>query len=352
MKNKLVKTVLIIGLIIGIVVILYYGRTLLLPLAFAGLLAMLFTPLSEKLENKGVPRWGSITICVLILLLAIGVVLGAVSWQAKSLVEDWSKVQQEFQSKAQDFETYLTDNVGLTEEQIQQFKERFSGRSSQLQAWAGRFFGSFISVLGSSLLVIIYLILLLMARERITAFVLRLARDDQRDTAREIMWSAREIASKYLVGRLILIGILAVVYAIGFSVFGLQYAIPIAILAAVLTIIPYLGNIIGGVIALGMGLVTSGGVTVLLGVLGTMSFAQVLESYVLEPWIVGKKVTLNPLFTVVSIIAFSTVWGIAGTILALPITGMLKEAFDRIPPLHPFAFLMDIKDFDKDEIER
>lgn len=340
MNKNLKQTTFIILLVIGIVAILYFGSGFILPLAFAGLIAMLFTPLSNKLERHGIPRWGSISICVLILLTVVSVLAGVVVWQANSMIQNWSKVQEQFQKEQQQFEDYLVNTVGLSQEQVTQMENRISNQTGKIRSWAQAFFGSVFSAISNGFIFLIYLILLLLERERLYAFVVKAVPFEEEDKAEDVMNEARKIASKYFTGRLIIIAILAVAYAIGFMVSGINYAIPIAILAAVLSIVPYVGNIFGGLIAVAIGLVTGGGFGAIVGVLITMTVMQVIENYVLEPWIVGKIVTLNPLCTIVVVVGFSVMWGVMGTILSIPIAAIAKEFFDHIEDLKPIGFVM------------
>lgn len=346
--HKLSRAVLIQFLIIGAVVILYFGRTFLLPVAFGGLFAMLFTPLSLKMIKIGIPQWGAILICLLILLLSFALLAGAVTYQINEFVKDWSTIQQELEKSRQGVEDYLVNQLGIiTKAQIEEIRNDISQEFSDFQSWMGDFFGSFLSGITGSFLVLAYMVFFMLARKRITAFILKFYAEENREAGEDMAYSLRQVASQYFIGRLILILILAVFYAIGFLIFGLQYAIPIALFAAAMSIIPYIGNIIGGLIAIIMALVTGGGLSVVLGVLGTMSVVQIIENNILEPWVVGSKVSLNPLFTILVLIGFSIIWGIAGTILAIPLGGILKLIFDRTESLKPIGFVMGIDNFDK-----
>lgn len=346
-NNKLLQTGLILFLIISSVVILYFGKTFLLPVAFGGLFAMLFTPLSLRLIKVGIPQWLAIMICLFILLLSFAVLAGAVTYQISEFVRDWDTIRQEFMNGQATVEQYLVQEWGLvTQEQLQNVRENIAEEFSNFQSWMGDFFGSFLSGLTGSILVLAYMVFFMLSRKRITAFILKWYPEEEQEAGRKLAYKMRQVASEYFIGRLILIVILCVFYAIGFLVFGLDYAIPVAIFAAVMSIIPYIGNIIGGIIALAIALATGGGLVVLLGVFGTMSVAQVIENNILEPWIVGSQVSLNPLFTILILIGFSILWGIAGTILAIPVGGILKVIFDRTPSMQPIGFVMGVDDFD------
>lgn len=345
--KPLPKVVYILLLIIGTVVILYYGKSFLVPLAFGSLFAMLFTPVKHWLMDHGIPRIGAILLCLLSLLLIFGLFFVVILWQGHTLAQDWPQVQEEITKKGDQLEDWAIQNIGIvSEERIQKIKENFGNQKQSYIDWIKGSMGSVLDAFVQGLLAVVYMVFLMLVSRRLHDFILRIVPDKEDDKAEFLMESARDQVSSYFFGRLILVGILAVLYAVGFSIFGLKYAIPIGLLAGVVTFIPYIGNIIGGGMALLIALATGGDSTVLFGVLGTMTLVQVMENYVLEPWIVGSEVSLNPFFTFVSIIAFSLIWGIAGTILAIPIVAILKTIFDHVDPLEPFGFVMGIEETD------
>lgn len=347
--HKLTKTVLILLLTITVVVILYFGRPLLIPLAFGGFFAMLFTPMARWLVDKGVPKTAAVLVCLFSLVFIFSVVLGAISWQGASLAEDWPKIKEELSSQAEQAQEWAITNIGIaSKSRIEQIKEQLAKQKENIGSWVKNFLGSLFDTLTNALLALAFMAFLMLTSKRLHRFALQLAPENKRKDTKVMIETAREKAADYFIGRSILVGIQCILYAIGFSIFGLQYAIPIGILAGLLTFIPYVGNIMGGSMALLVALATGGGGTVALGVLGTMGVVQVVENYILEPWIVGSEVSLNPLFTFGSIIALSFIWGIAGTVLAVPIAAILKTVFDHSESLQPFGYVMGLKEEEAD----
>ncbi|PAM93509.1 AI-2E family transporter, partial [Flavobacterium sp. IR1] len=115
-----------------------------------------------------------------------------------------------------------------------------------------------------------------------------------------------------MLGKLILIGLLAVVYYIGLGISGVSNFILVSIIEALLTLIPYFGNIIGLSLAMAFGYLTSGELGVLIGVLITFTVSQFLESYVLQPYVVGDKVDLHPFTVIVVVVLGGALWGVIG----------------------------------------
>lgn len=381
LKDPLGRFVLKIALIIGIVLILYYGRKLFIPLAIAGLLAMLFNPMQNALERHGWARKWSVTACTIVLLLIFGGLFFGLGQQVANFADQWPKIKRQAVEKLEQVHSQIAgeeaaastqnatnsadaegqNNASGNQQQPADSSSSTGGNPEQSTQGGGssgssgglaldqmsqqqvsQILNTILTTIGDFLLMIVYFILLLAQKDRLYEFALRRAgagRD--RAETKQTLDQSTQVAHEYLKGRLILIAILAVAYGIGFSVLGLQYALFIAVFASVLTIIPYLGNIIGGVLALGIAVISGGDTTQLLGVIGIMSVAQLLESYILEPLIVGRSVDINPLFTIIFVVAFTLIWGPIGAIVAIPIGGILRIVFKHIDGMQDYAFLIE-----------
>ena len=131
-----------------------------------------------------------------------------------------------------------------------------------------------------------------------------------------------------------------ILYGIGFSIVGIKHAIFFAILCGLLEIIPFVGNLTGTMLTMLMALTQGGGATMVLGVLATYMVVQFVQTYLLEPLVVGAEVNINPLFTILVLVAGEMIWGIAGMVLAIPLLGVFKIISDHIPAMQPYGFLV------------
>src|SRR5690606_35171111 len=161
-------------------------------------------------------------------------------------------------------------------------------------------------------------------------FILKMFSEKKQDEVRCVVDQTARISQQYIFGRLILMVILAIFYSIGLGISGVSNFIFISLIAAVLSLIPFVGNIIGLFIALSFGFLTTGETSVLIGVILTFAIAQFIESYFLQPFILGSKVNIHPLFIIVVVILGYQVWGILGMALAIPILGIINIAFNHI----------------------
>jgi predicted PurR-regulated permease PerM len=178
-------------------------------------------------------------------------------------------------------------------------------------------------------------------RDKFKKSVLRFVPPENRGTTKKILDEAGKVSQQYLFGRFILILVLMVLYSAGLAILGIKQAILISFIAALLSLIPYVGNLIGYGIALLMGTLTSsGGMGTIIGVSAVFGLAQFVESYILEPFIVGQKVNLDPTLTIVGVVLMGMVWGLAGMVVAIPLLGIVKVISDHVPALHPVGYTL------------
>ena len=296
---------------------------------------MLFHPLDQKIRDSGGPAWLGITVSTLALLTIFSLILFLVGWQTSRIAGDSDQIQQQFNDFRSQARDYLTETVGLTPERIDRGIEK---AIQQTGSFFQNFLGSFTAALGQMFLGLIYFILFLLQKDRFKEYFYRVYHQDT-NKAEMLLEETNQITRRYLVGKLIVIAILAGAYILGFWLVGIQYFAFLGIIAALLSIIPYIGNFIGGGLAVAVTLL-SGSTTDALFVVGVIVAAQIIESYVLTPLIIGDEVGLNPWATVVSVVGFGLLWGIGGTIIALPVMGIVNEFLKDHQPTSALGFVL------------
>jgi predicted PurR-regulated permease PerM len=89
-----------------------------------------------------------------------------------------------------------------------------------------------------------------------------------------------------------------------------------------------------------MALITKDSYWYAVGVVGVFWVIQVLEANIITPYVVGSKISVNPMIAILVLILFGKLWGISGLILALPVTAMCKIIFDAVPGMRPYGFVL------------
>ncbi|HMI00918.1 MAG TPA: AI-2E family transporter [Pedobacter sp.] len=316
---------------------LYFAASFLIPVTLAAVFSMLFIRLSSWFESKKISRPVSSLLCTLIFLCAIGLIVFLLSWQLQGLAENMETMKQRLTTTFSNFQQWLQEQIGInktTQKEI--VKSQSEGSGGIMTGFANSIFG----ILVNAVLVIVYMFLFLCYRSHIKKFILKIVPGDEKTKADNVVHKAGKVAQQYLSGLGAMIGVLWIMYGIGFSVVGVESAIFFAILCGILEIIPFVGNLTGTAITILAVLAQGGDSKMIIGVIIVYGLVQFIQTYILEPLIVGEQVNINPLFTIMVIVLGETLWGVAGMILAIPLLGMVKIVCDHVPDLQPYGFLI------------
>ena len=139
------------------------------------------------------------------------------------------------------------------------------------------------------------------------------------------------VLAEFLRGQLAVMGVLAVYYVVGLTLAGLQFALPIGILTGLLVFIPYVGFGLGLILGVLAALLQWSGWPGFMAVLTVYGIGQLLENYVLVPFLVGDRIGLHPLAVIFALLAFGELFGFAGVLLALPVSPAVAQA--GLPPM-------------------
>jgi predicted PurR-regulated permease PerM len=183
---------------------------------------------------------------------------------------------------------------------------------------------SIIGWLASALLVPVVTFYLLLDWEKLLVRALTLLPPRRRGQAMSLARETDEVLGSFLRGQLLVMAALATVYAIGLTLVGLDLALPIGILAGLVSFVPYLGFILGLLSATIAAWLQFQDIIMLLGVALVFLLGQVLESLWLTPKLVGGRIGLHPVAVIFAVMAGGQLFGFTGILLALPAAAVLK----------------------------
>ncbi len=340
-QPALTRTIQILFLFFLVVAGLYFAKPFLVPLVIAAIFSMLFLPMSGWLENKGMHRGVAALLCVLTLVCVVAGMIALISWQVSDLAKDMGNMQEYVSKSATKIKEVISTKLGVSpQKQEQMMKEQQSSGAGGAGKMVMAVMSGLSGILVNSILVIVYMFLLMFLRTHLRKFILKITAQNARQQTDRILHDSAKVARSYLTGLAKMIVLLWIMYGIGFSIVGVKNAIFFAILCGVLEIVPFIGNIAGTTLTLIMALSQGGDSTMLIGIVVTYAVVQFLQTYVLEPLVVGAQVKINPLFTIIAIVVGELIWGIPGMILAVPVTGIAKVIFDNTGGLKPYGFLI------------
>jgi predicted PurR-regulated permease PerM len=157
--------------------------------------------------------------------------------------------------------------------------------------------------------------------------------------SRRIAGEIDSVLAEYLRGQVTVMLILAIFYAIALWFAGLQFAIPIGVLTGLLIFVPYLGYGIGLVLALLVAVLQFSSAQGIVLVLVVYGIGQLLESFVLTPWLVGERIGLHPLAVIFALLAFGQLFGFTGVLLALPASAAILVALRNVRAVYTASAL-------------
>lgn len=333
-----INTVLIFG--IAFMVILHFARPFLIPLTAGIVLSMLLLPVCRKLESWGWSRGWAIVVCILIIIVT-GVALVAVMVAPMaSFHQDLPQLQFSLEEKLMQVQQFISQKLNISIQKQNSLMEQGSSALSSAGKYLAGFLSGFFGFLFDIILVLVYIIFFLFNRERYENFVIKLNHSNDPEEVRQTLHQISHVSTRYLVGRLLSIITLAILYTIGLTAVGLQHALLMGSIAALLTIVPYVGTTLGGVFPAAAAFLSGSGSTNPMAAIAIIIVVQLLDEYLLEPFIVGGKVNLSPLAIIIGVVVGGLIWGVAGMILFIPLLGMFKIVCDHVPSLHPYAYLI------------
>ncbi|QCR21245.1 AI-2E family transporter [Pontibacter sp. SGAir0037] len=324
---------------------LYFGASFLEPFAFAAFLATLVVPFTNWLEQKGAGRMVSSLIGTFVVFVVVSGFAVMLSFQLSRFLEDIPEMQEAAVDLLEKVQDYFYGVTGISpSKQTELLRERSDQITGAVQEYLTTFVSNTAFASLKFLLVIIYLFLFLLSRDKFAEVVLMYAPGEEQDKAKKTLDESTKVAYHYLWGRIKVMLALAAMYIITFWAFGTPYAVLLTMFGAIITIIPYIGPLLSGVLPVCLMLVFTDDFNTVLLFAGVVLVVQLIESYVLEPVIIGSEIRLSPLAVIVAVIIGGQVWGMAGMILFVPLLAIFKIISDNVESLHPIGYLLGNKE--------
>lgn len=308
---------------------LYLQREILTPFIIAAIFAYIFNPLINLFSKYlKLPRSVSI-IFVYIIIIFIVFYIGNL------LTRELLRESQSIRELVLGYVGYLRSNLDLVPPIVRPYIESYTELPKiQLGTLGLSAFPVFSLALSSILNFFVFIFatfFFLKDNEKITNRFLLLISSTERVEVSTLIKKINSVLSKYLRGQIILIISLAIMLYFGFSLLGIKNALTISILSAIAGIVPMIGAIAGIIVGTFV-IVLSGGihafnigiVETILVVIGIYYGAQLIQDYILAPFILGKAVRLHPLVILFAALAGGNIAGILGLILAVPVAATIK----------------------------
>lgn len=323
-----------------ILTLLYVGQEILKPLAFSCLMALMMISPCKYFERQGFPRAAAALICLLLGLMLFLLVFYFISNSIVSFRNDLPLMLENIDASIKQLELWIQKTFDVSRKEVKDLVESSTDKVlPSTSSIVNRTVNTVTSVLFLGIIMFITTFLLLLYRGLIVLFFNSLFAEEFTGKIQTIFNKTRFVVRNYIVGLCIEMVIIAVANCSIFFILGVKYALLLGVIGAILNIIPYLGIFMACILSTLITLTTNSPSTVV-WVIVSLIIIHMLDSNILMPKIVGSKVKINALATIIGIITGSALWGIPGTFMAVPIMAVMKAAFEEIEPFKPFAIIM------------
>jgi predicted PurR-regulated permease PerM len=332
-------TVILFGMVL-LSYILLNLRDILVPLAFALLLAILLNPLSIFLEKHRFPQVMAISISIIVAMFLIAGITYFLFIEIKSFSTEWPLFKRKFELLFTKFQHFARTDFGInTKKQNEYINEAETNMKPVLASAMGTVLGG----MAMAFLLPVYSFLFLFYKKLILNFLYEVFSEADEKEVRVVLTQTKGAIQNYMFGLLLEALIVATLNVSALLILGVPYAILLGVLGALLNILPFIGGILAVLFPILVATATKEGFTTQLWVIVAYMLIQFVDNHYLVPYIVASKVKINALVSIVIVLLGGALWGISGMFLSIPILGVLKIIFDRMPEMKPWGLLIGIE---------
>lgn len=309
------------------------------PVITAGIMYYLFAPLVDFFSRRGVDR--RITIWVLFILLIVLIIWGistlvpilrsqmtAFINNIPNYVQQIEHIINELPLEIQNLTIPTTLDRFFDSFDLTNLTNRFNSIITSTFDGIGSVIGTITQFISGLLIFPIMLYYLLLEGNKIYKFTIYLIPNKYHESAKRLLYRMNFQIAQYIRGQIIVALIVGIIFAIGYSIIGLDYGISLAVLAGILNIIPYLGSIIAVIPAIIIAALTSP--TMLLKVALVIAIEQTIEGRFISPQVLGNSMEIHPVTILVIILAAGKLFGLTGVILGVPGYAVIKVIVTEI----------------------
>ncbi len=320
---------------------MYVAQQIIVPFLYATITAVLLNPIVNFLVRKKVKRIIAIIFAVLIAILFTLGTIYLITSQLKMFESTFPKLESKFTQLINEGAQWVSAKFNISPHKINVWLIK---TKTEIISNGGAMLGQTLLTISGMLIIVflvpVYIFMLLYYKPLLMEFIRMLFDKVYKQKVEEVLLQTKTIIQSYLIGLLIEAFIVASLNSMALLVLGIDYAILLAIIGALLNVIPFIGGILSVTMPIAIALATKDSASYAILVLVLYMTIQFFDNHYITPKIVASKVKVNALIAVIGVLIGNAVWGLPGMFLAIPLTGILKVIFEHIQQLKPWAFLL------------
>lgn len=340
-SNRKFSVVEIIQLILLVSFLLYFGKTLFIPLSFSVLISFTLYPVCKWMEKKGVNYGIAIFLSIFGVMLFFGAVIFLLFTQVVEFSNEWHTFKVKLLETANQLSIFLVERFDISlEKQTTFLKNVISNSGTQAISLLKITMYSISESLFYLLIIPVYSFLILYYRRLLVNVLYHIFHSEKKETIREILVETIHAYYNFIKGMLVVYLIVGILNSLGLYILGIPHPFLFGFIASILTFIPYVGIFISSLLPITISWITFNSIWYPIGVIILFSFVQILEAYVIFPYAVGSRLKINTFIIILMVIIGGIIWGPAGMILFIPFVSIAKLIADRTKNLKILSLLL------------
>ena len=331
----------ILQFIVLLSLILYFGKTLFIPLSFSLLVGFILYPICKWMETKGINKGIAIVISILGVTLLAGAIIYLLFVQFSEFLEEWQSLRIKLSETINQLSVFISERFDISlKKQTEFINNTLNNSGSQAISIVRNTAYSLSESVFFLLMIPVFSTLILFHRQMLSNALYELFPKEKKNTIHEILVETINAYYNFIKGMLVVYLIVGLLNSIGLLLIGVPHPFLFGFIASILTFIPYVGIMISSLLPIAISWITYNSIWYPLAVIAVFSIVQLLEAYLIFPFAVGNRLKINTLVIIIAIIVGGILWGAAGMILFIPFVSVMKLIADRTPSLKTLSVLL------------
>lgn len=344
-SDSLANTVNYLQIVAFLTALLYLGKTLLIPLFFGLLVAIVAYPTCKRMEARKIHRSIAVTVLMLIVVLLFSSLLWLLGYEMNLFIDNIPLVRNKITQFSSEIRIWLETSFSLRQAaQDNLFAKIMASIEDSINNLLSGSLSATVSTIFMLVLVPIYGSLFLYNRGTFVKFLESVVEPKYKEKLNIILKQSIITYFNFVKGTFFVYCIVGVLNSIGLLALGIKHAILFGMITAFMTAVPYVGIIVSAALPVSVALVTKDSMWYAVGVVAVFMIVQYVEANIIFPRVVGQQLNLSTWAVLVAIIAGALLWGVAGMILFIPFAAMLKIVSDNIEEWKPLNILLNRDD--------
>jgi len=339
--NKKFSVLEILQLTVLVCILLYFGKTLFIPLSFSMLISFILYPVCKWMEQKGISKGLAIFIAIFGVMLFFGAVIYLLFTQVVEFSNEWQTFKGKLIETANQLSVLIAERFNVSSEKQTTFLKNIIDNSGTQAISLLKITVYSISESVFYLLIIpVYSFLILYYRRMLVNVLYHVFHSEKKEAIREILVETIHAYYNFIKGMLLVYLIVGILNSLGLYIIGIPHPFLFGFIASILTFIPYVGIFISSLLPITVSWITFNSIWYPIGVIMVFSIVQILEAYIIFPYAVGSRLKINTLVIILMVIIGGILWGPAGMILFIPFISIAKLIADRTVNLKTLSLLL------------